>query len=346
VDGLVGGRWGGLFGAIGIDLQPYWTLTVPPLLVLRWDAIAAGITVIVAILLAAWSSRTGDSFGALRPLRRDDLVYIVVGILPGAAIGGRLLHGLAYLDTYAADPAALFDPARGTLSMLGAVLGGSLSGILVARVLGTPWRRWLDVAAPILLLTIAGGKIAQFLGGGGQGIPWDGPWAVAFLGDGPWSSVWPFVPAHPAQLYEALWALAGLLPLSWVNAFEGAIRLPVGFRQEEGWLRVRQDRGEDVTFGRLRFGLLYLFALGWWLVGRFVIAFTWRDDLSVGPLRAEQAMALAALLAVAVLMVAATRMTPERTAGVSRPGDIDWPEEGARVDLPVPDTSPTRPIPK
>jgi prolipoprotein diacylglyceryltransferase len=334
--------FGGLLGAIGIDLQPYWTLTVPPLLVLRWDAIAAGVTVVAAILVAAWSSRSVDAFGALRPLRRDDLLYIVVGILPGAALGGRLFHGLAYLDTYAADPAALFDPARGTLSMFGAVIGGTLSGILVARVLGTPWRRWLDVAAPVLLLAIAGGKIAQFLGGGGQGIPWDGPWAVAFLGAGPWSSVAPAVPAHPSQLYEALWALAGLLPLSWVVAFEGAIRLPVGFRQEEGWLRVRQARGEDVTFGRLRFGLLYVFALGWWLFGRFVIAFTWRDDLAIGPLRAEQAMALAGLLVVAALMFAATRMTPEPPIGGGTGGDIDWPEEGAGVDLPVPDTSPRR----
>jgi prolipoprotein diacylglyceryltransferase len=307
----VDGLFGGLTGVIEIGVRPFWTIIDPALPLLRWDSIAAGVTVVAAIVAAAWLARSGDEFDGRRPLRMDDLICIVVGILPGAAIGGRLLHGLAYLDVYGADPGALFDPARGTLSMLGVVAGGTISGLSVARVLASPWRRWLDVAAPVLLLAIAGAKFAQFLGGGGQGMAWDGPWAVAFLGAGPWKSVFPAVPAHPAQLYEAFWVLAGILPLSWLDSVGAVRRLPLRFRQQEGWLRARQARGEDVAPGRLRFGLLYMFALGWWLVGRFAIGFTWRDDVVVGPLRAEQAMALAGLAAVALLVAAAARVPPE-----------------------------------
>jgi prolipoprotein diacylglyceryltransferase len=282
----VTGLLGGVLGVIEIGVRPYWTITLPFSMVVRWDALAAGLVTVAAIVLAAWLARTLDRSAAARTLHAEDLIYIVIAVLPGAIIGGRLVHGLAFIDVYSADPGALLDPTRGTLSMLGAVVGGTISGMFVAHVLGAPWRRWLDVAAPVLLLTIAGAKFAQFLGGGGQGLPFDQPWAVAFLGDGPWTSPMPGTPAHPAQLYEAFWALAGLLIVSVIG------------------------------FGRLRHGLLYLVALSWWLVGRFVIGFTWRDEVVVGPLRAEQAMALAALVVAALLAVAARRRRPARTAPV------------------------------
>ncbi|MGH2408004.1 MAG: prolipoprotein diacylglyceryl transferase [Candidatus Limnocylindrales bacterium] len=307
---------GSLLAAIQIGLRPYLSITDPLPLLLRWDAIAAGVTVVVAIVLAALLARAVDDTGTFRPMRLDDLLYIVIGILPGAVIGGRLLHGIDFSDVYAADPGALLDPGRGTLSMLGAVLGGSLSGVFVARVLGTEWRRWLDVAAPTLLMTIAGAKFAQFLGGGGQGVAWDGPWAVAFVGAGPWTSLMADVPAQPSQLYEAFWALAGLLPLSWIDSLDAVAMLPARFRQEDEWLAERKARGEEVAPVHLRFGLLYLFALAWWLVGRFLIGFSWRDDVTIGPLRVEQALALAALAVVALLVVGATRRQPPRRGPV------------------------------
>ena len=309
MDGLLGE----LLGVIEVGARPFWTIIDPAPPWLRWDFIAAGVTVVGAIALTAWLARTVDDLDPPRPLRVDHLLYIVLGMLPGAVIGGRLLHGLAYLDVYAADPGGLFDAGRGTLSLLGVVAGGTISGITVARLLASPWRRWLDLAAPVLLLAIAGAKFTQFLGGGGQGLPWDGPWAVAFLGPGPWKSVFPAVPAHPAQLYEAFWVLAGILPLSWLDSAGAIRRLPLRLRQHEGWLRARQAAGEEVAPGRFRFGLPYLFALGWWLAGRFAIGFTWRDDVVVGPLRAEQAMALAGLVAVALLVTIATRMPSDPT---------------------------------
>ena len=338
----MGGLAGSLLADIQIGVRPYWTIFEPFQLQLRWDAIASGITVVVAIVIAALLARTVDDLGLFRPMRLDDLIYIVIGIVPGAVIGGRLLHGIDFMDVYATDPGALLDPGRGTLSMLGAVLGGTLSGVFVARVLGTEWRRWLDIAAPILLMTIAGAKFAQFLGGGGQGAAWDGPWAVAFLGAGPWTSVMPDLPAQPSQLYEAFWALAGLLPLTWIDSFDVVAALPPGFRQEEEWLEERKARGEEVAPFHLRFGLLFLFALAWWLAGRFLIGFSWRDEVSIGPLRIEQALALAALAVVALLVVAATRRQPPRRAPVRPEMAINWPAPGSRVDLPMPGKGSTR----
>ncbi|MFI5255419.1 MAG: hypothetical protein ACHQ15_08185, partial [Candidatus Limnocylindrales bacterium] len=61
----------------------------------------------------------------------------------------------------------------------------------------------------------------------------------------------------------------------------------------------------------LRFGLPYLLALGWWLLGRFLVGFFWRDDLALGPLRVEQALALASLVALVLILLEATRRPPE-----------------------------------
>src|SRR3970282_46556 len=67
-------------------------------------------------MLAARRARRRGREAALEPLRLAALLFITVAVPPGAVIGGRLLHGLDYLDVYALEPAALLDPAPGSLS--------------------------------------------------------------------------------------------------------------------------------------------------------------------------------------------------------------------------------------
>jgi len=56
------------------------------------------------------------------------------------------------------------------LSLLGAVLGGALSGAYIAGLLEGTTRRWADLAALPMLLALGLGKLAQLLGGAGQGL--------------------------------------------------------------------------------------------------------------------------------------------------------------------------------
>lgn len=221
-------------------------------------------------------------------LRLDDLGYIVLGIVPGAVVGGRAVHGLVSWDAYAADPSRLLDPGVGALSLLGAVLGGALTGGYVASLLATSVRRWADALAMPLLLALGLGKFAQFLGGSGQGVPFDGAWAVAFVGNGPWHSLSPALSAHPAQVYEALWMLIGL-PLLLRVVGSG----PDLWRALPAWLAPR--RAAPPAPGRLFFA-----TLAWFLAGRVLAGFTWRDAPVAGPLSGEQAMALAILFGVLV----------------------------------------------
>jgi phosphatidylglycerol:prolipoprotein diacylglycerol transferase len=269
----------------------------------RWQVLAVAAAALLALFLAAWlAGRAGRSTGLPR-LRRDDLLFLAIAAVPGAVIGGRLVHALAYLDYYATQPERIVDPAQGGLSLLGAVLGGMVSAAYMASLLGLPVRRWLDVAAVAVLVGIGLGKLSLVLGGEGQGQPFAGAWALAFAGDGPWYSPAPGVPAHPAQVYEALWNLAGALLLAVLAVGPVVRRLPGAIRQTGAYAARREARGEPVAPGMLRFGVLLFVGLAWFVVGRMVVGFAWKDDPIVGGLSAEQLMAAGVLAFMALYLV-------------------------------------------
>lgn len=249
---------------IEINFDPFLRLGE---LAIRWQTIGVTVALLAALAVAGHAS-------SRRPLGFADLATIVAGIVPGAVIGGRLVHGFVFWDAYAADPARLLDPSVGTLSLTGAVLGGALTGAYIAKLIGAPVGRWAQAAAVPMLVAIGLGKLAQFLGGSGQGLPFDGPWAVAFSGAGPWISSNAAVPAHPSQIYEGLWNLLGIVGLWRPTRVFGWTHRSVG----EGWR--------------------FVGALGWFLVGRVLVGFTWRDHPLIGPLNAEQVIALVALAGV------------------------------------------------
>ncbi len=224
-------------------------------------------------------------------LRIDDLVLIVLGVVPGAVIGGRLAHVLIYWDSYVASPLSIFDPSVGGLSLLGAVLGGLVSGAYIARMIGAPVRRWADAAAVPFLLALGLGKLAQLLGGSGQGLPFEGAWAVAFLGDGPWVSANPEVPAHPAQVYEGIWLWIGIAVVLFARRLA---RL----------------------YGPVEDGLLFVsIALSWFLSGRILAGYFWRDPELLLGFNGEQVLALAALLVIGAVLW--TRERRRRVAPVA-----------------------------
>ena len=265
-------------------------------------AVLAGL--LLAATLAGVTAEEGPDPGPFvyaRRLRRDDLLYIAVGLLPGAVIGGRIGYALLHADYYVTNPAALIDPSEGGLELVGAVAGAALAGGAIARLLGGPIGRWYHVAALPALLAIALGKAAGALGGSGQGLPADLPWATAYVADGPWGSLAAAVPSHPAQLYEAALAGAVFLVLAAVMAAGGF-------------------RGRD--------GRAFLVGLGAWSIGRSVVAGTWRDDPIAGPLSAGQMVAVAfAVVALALALVRPRLPAPRVGRTASEPA---WPDPETR----------------
>ena len=260
----------------------------------RYETIGIAIVIFLGLLLAA---RIGSQTPAVGPyvpapgLRVDDLVFCVVGAVPGAIIGARLGAVLDHLDYYRANPAAIVDPAQGGLTLTLAVPFGIFTGAVIARLLGAPVARWLHATALPLLFVLAGGKLMGVLGGTGQGAPSDLQWATAYLGPGPWGSLGPAIASHPAQVYEAILvtiAIAGLILAS---------RLEVVARRD---------------------GAAMFVALGLWALARFLVGFTWRDLPILGPLHAEQLYALV-VLAIAIVGLVERWRAPLATMVERRP---------------------------
>src|SRR5215218_5128719 len=80
-------------------------------LAVRWETLALALTIVICLALASiMAGRTpavnpafpdlgGGERGA-RYLRRDDLLYIVVGLVPAAVLGGRIGYVLIHGDYY------------------------------------------------------------------------------------------------------------------------------------------------------------------------------------------------------------------------------------------------------
>jgi phosphatidylglycerol:prolipoprotein diacylglycerol transferase len=189
-------------------------------------------------------------------LRPDDIPFLVLGIAPGAVIGGRLEYVLVHLDYYGANAAAIVDPGQGGLGLGLAVVGGILGGIAIARLIGAQADRWMHAAALPVLFVLAAGKLAAVLAAEGQGAPTDLAWATAYHGPGPWGALAADIPSHPSQVYEALGTTVVLAVV--------VIALRAG------------------VFAR-RDGSALLAGVALWAVGRAIVAFTWRDALVAGP---------------------------------------------------------------
>lgn len=168
----------------------------------RWETVGLAIVLFIGLVLAARMASltpasqapdggppdeaSGITSAEVPGLRVDDLVFVVVGAVPGAIVGGRLGYVVGHLDYYLANPAQVLDLAQGGLSLTLAVPLGILTGAVVARLLGAPIGRWMHALALPLLFVLGAGKAIGILGASGQGLPTDLEWATTYVGPGPW----------------------------------------------------------------------------------------------------------------------------------------------------------------
>jgi phosphatidylglycerol:prolipoprotein diacylglycerol transferase len=253
--------------------------------VVRWETLGIAAAIFVALVIAAIGTRSLE-------LRADDLIFVVLGIVPGAVIGGRLGYVVLHPAFFAANPGAILDPGVGSLQLSVGVIGGSLTGGAVAALLDGWAGRWFHVATLPFLLAAGMGKLAGVLGGDGQGQPTDATSATAYLGPGPWASLGADIPSHPSQAYEGL---ACFIVLALVMVL---LAVP-GLRRPDG--------------------RAFLLALGLWAIGRAIVAGTWRDPVVAGPFRAEQiidfGIFVGSLIGIVVLIRRERPQSPVATTG-------------------------------
>ena len=266
-------------------------------LVVRWQTVALVAIVAVGLIVTGLIARREG-------LRPDDLLFIAVATVPGALLGGRLGYVLLHLDYYGANRTAVFDPGQGSLELGLAVVGGALSGSYVAALLGAPLGHWMRTTALPLLLVLGAGKLAMVLGGTGQGQPINVSWSTAYVGQGPWGSLAPQVPSHPAQAYEGLVTLA-LLVLLTVARMAGAFRV--------------------------RDGRLFFVAIGGWAAIRAIASLTWRDPTVLAGLNAAGLFAVALAIGAGLVYLTTVRRPGAWGATTGDDGrDVTWADPEAR----------------
>ena len=156
------------------------TITLDPIIfsighfALRWYSLI----LLIAIGIGVWlTAREAERKG----FKKEDIYDIAIWIIFGGLIGARLFHVLDHWsDEYAMNPIRVFYIWEGGLAIWGAIVGGLISGALIAWRRGWRFSKLLDAAAPGLVLAQAIGRIACVITGDAMGKPTNGPIGFAY----------------------------------------------------------------------------------------------------------------------------------------------------------------------
>jgi phosphatidylglycerol:prolipoprotein diacylglycerol transferase len=252
------------------------TINLDPVLVhlgpiaLSWYGLAVAAGVAAGLWLTLREARR-------KGLPTDAVADLAAWVVLGGLVGGRLLHVVDRWDLYAANPMQVLAVQNGGLAILGAILGGTLAGGLVAWRQGLPVRRISDAAAPGVVLGQAIGRLGCLVTGDAVGRATDGTWGVVYTHPGAMAPQ-PGVAYEPVFAYELAWDLA-VFGIVWV-------------------LRGRLN-GDGHLFG------LYL---GLYAAGKFALTFLRTETVWLWGLQEAQLLAL-----VAVGIALAWALVPSRS---------------------------------
>jgi prolipoprotein diacylglyceryl transferase len=177
---------------------------------------AVAVLVAVAITRRRWVAQGGER----------ELVYdVALWGFPAGIIGGRLY----YLATTPGDsfdhwwgPLAIWE---GGLGIWGGIALGTIVGIWRIRRAGADDARFLDAAAPALLVAQAIGRIGNYFNQELFGRPTDLPWAIEIDPEHRPARYITEPTFHPTFLYELTWNLLLAAALAWLGHHR-AIRPP------------------------------------------------------------------------------------------------------------------------
>lgn len=177
-------------------------------------------------------------------MNMEDLLDLAIfTVLPGI-IGARIYYVLFELDSYIVTTEGSFFANffaslgkmvaiwNGGIAIYGAVIGGGLGAVLVARRKKISIFKILDFLAPGVMMAQAIGRWGNFFNAEAYGSETTLPWRMGIghpvIRDGVLQTAWTY--HHPTFLYESLWNLVGFLVIYFVfvrikknQKFEGQI---------------------------------------------------------------------------------------------------------------------------
>ncbi len=168
----------------------------------------AGVAAATWVTMRRWKAIGGD----------PDLVLEVAlwSVLAGI-IGARIYHDITSSDQLGSQWYAPFAIWEGGLGIWGGVAAGVAVGAYVVHRRGASVLRFMDAAAPALLIAQGIGRLGNYFNQELYGGPSDLPWALEVDGryrpdNDPLTATF-----HPTFLYEMLWNFAGAALLIWIG---------------------------------------------------------------------------------------------------------------------------------
>ncbi len=222
----------------------------------RWYGIfMASAMLIGSLIVMKFAKKSG--------YKEDDIIDLILVVIPFGIIGARSYYVLFNLDYYAGDFLKMINLRGGGLAIHGAVIGGIASGYIFCKIRKINFYELIDFAAPALILGQAIGRWGNFTNGEAHGGVTDLPWGIMVDGQ----------KVHPTFLYESIWNMMIFLFL---------IFLGKKFKKKNG----------DI----------FAIYMGLYSVGRFIIEGMRTDSLMLGPLRMAQVISLV-LIAISIYIL-------------------------------------------
>ena len=166
-----------------------------------WHGVMVVLAVITGVAASMWFAKgTG--------IKKETIIGFAPWAVLGGIIGARLFHVFDHFaSTYVNDPVLIITKFYAGLSILGAILGGTLAGYIYAKITRVQLGHLADVIAPGLLLAQAVGRIGCTINGDVYGKPTTLPWALIYTHPNAGSTTILNEARHPSPVYEMIWVL-------------------------------------------------------------------------------------------------------------------------------------------
>jgi phosphatidylglycerol---prolipoprotein diacylglyceryl transferase len=173
-----------------------------------------GLTLLVAIVACIWL--TGRRWAA-QGGDWDLVMRVAVWGVAFGVVGARAYHDItSWNEVPTPKWQGIFEVWKGGLGIWGGILLGTLAGAVIIRRAGYSVARFLDAAAPGLLLAQGIGRIGNWWNQELYGKPTTLPWGLKIDQNHRMAQYFDKGTYHPTFLYELIWDVVGVLALLWV----------------------------------------------------------------------------------------------------------------------------------
>ncbi|MBR8829112.1 MAG: prolipoprotein diacylglyceryl transferase [Gomphosphaeria aponina SAG 52.96 = DSM 107014] len=231
---------------------------------LRWYGLLIASAVLIGIFLSQYLAQR-------RQVNPDLIADSAIWMIIFALVGARIYYVAFQWEEYAQRPGEIIAIWQGGIAIHGAIIGGSLAGIIFARLNKISFWQLADLIVPSLALGQAIGRWGNFFNSEAFGRPTNLPWKLFIPPDRRPLEYINNPYFHPTFLYESLWNLLVFALLLFLFFW--------GLRHRE----------------KLKVGTITLVYLIAYSSGRIWIEGLRTDSLMLGPLRIAQVVSLVAI---------------------------------------------------